>query len=205
VLACVKSGSPASPVACGQSWPRLRARKTAGTEKRRSTEPKNTVTMGVANTAAFMRYPILKRPSSEPALRYKISASGSRQQRIVGIDGFRFVAILAVIFSHMSGVFPAPVIGCSRFAVPFFFVMAGFFLAQPGPSLSISVARVCRRLLIPFAFWLAFYLLWFHPPAAAFREPMFLADLIIEGGPAYHLGLAPVSWSVERLGSGYLM
>src|SRR5438874_6744861 len=45
--------APAAPVACGQARPRLRATaltQMAGAEKRRSTEPRNTVTMGVAAT-----------------------------------------------------------------------------------------------------------------------------------------------------------
>jgi fucose 4-O-acetylase-like acetyltransferase len=67
------------------------------------------------------------------------------------------------------------VIGCFMFGVPFIFVVSEYILAARASRVG-SVTRVCRRQLIPFAFWLAFCLLWFHPTSGGIRA---------SGGPGF--------------------
>jgi surface polysaccharide O-acyltransferase-like enzyme len=126
------------------------------------------------------------------AIPLRAMAASSRE-RITGIDCGRFVAVIAVIFIHARTTRPESLAAesAARFAVPFFFMTAGFFLSHPGTALLGAAGRVCRRLLVPFLVWLAVYLLWFRPGLSEFRHPKYLALLLIRGGPANHLWFLP--------------
>lgn len=114
-------------------------------------------------------------------------------ERSTGLDVGRAIAILTVVFGHAQ----TSIVSTSaydigaRFAVPFFFLISGFFLKRPELPLAISMVQLAQRLLVPFAVWLAIYLLWFEPPLGAFLDPIFLAKLAIQGGPAHHLWFLP--------------
>ncbi|WP_062207076.1 acyltransferase [Aureimonas sp. AU12] len=113
--------------------------------------------------------------------------------RSIGLDVGRAIAVLTVVFGHaQTGIVGTTAydIG-ARFAVPFFFLVSGFFLRRPDAPLAMSLVRLAQRLLLPFALWLAIYLAWFEPPASAFLDPIFLVKLIVQGGPAHHLWFLP--------------
>ncbi|MDL2336233.1 MAG: acyltransferase [Pseudomonadota bacterium] len=95
-------------------------------------------------------------------------------KRIQAIDFFRLISIVAVIVIHTvpfssdktplgSRLDLATFINqSSRFAVPYFFVIAGFFWATKfdgAMSVAAPTIRMVRRILLIFLFWSAFYLL----------------------------------------------
>lgn len=116
-------------------------------------------------------------------------AGPALRERITGVDFGRFVAVVAVVFIHARDGAPiaSPLEMAARFAVPFFFVVAGFFFSHGSDSFWRAAVKVLLRLLVPFAFWILVYLMWFRPGPEAFSSLKFWAKLFIEGGPAYHL------------------
>lgn len=114
--------------------------------------------------------------------------------RIVGLDCGRLLAVVAVIFIHAQNgtAFGAMAELLSRFAVPYFFVQAGFFLSRIArPSLA-DAGRTLQRLYLPFAIWVALYLvIWIHPAPDDFRHGKFILSLLVQGGPVYHLWFLP--------------
>lgn len=109
------------------------------------------------------------------------AASPSRNE---SIEALRVIAVLAVIMIHtkpfMRDLFPGPEYRLleylfnqpPRFAVPFFFVTAGYFWgrkALSGPSPSIGVTRYVLRLAGVWAGWSVLYLMVpsFWPPLLA--------------------------------------
>lgn len=131
----------------------------------------------------------------------------NRQQRSIGIDLFRGLAILAVAILHVDGGIKVLPVGWSRitdfalFAVPFFLALS-FYLAidklyassQPYPLRS----RLAR-LLIPYSFWSAFYLVYKVIKYGIGGEPSKLANLFQDplsllcfGGTAFHLYFLPL-------------
>lgn len=114
-------------------------------------------------------------------------------ERSVGLDCGRTVAVVAVVFVHTQANVPFTT-ACdvaTRFAVPFFFLLAGFFLRVPAGPIAPALRQVALRTLAPFALWLAIYLLWFQPPMSDWRSPIFLVKLLVQGGPAHHLWFLP--------------
>lgn len=129
------------------------------------------------------------------------------QKRLVGIDLFRGLAIYAVVILHTDeGISVLPpvwswITDFSLFAVPFFLATA-FYLAidklyrsqSPYPIRSRLV-----RLLIPYAFWTVFYLLykvlkWTAAGESSqlfglFQDPL---SLFFFGGAAFHLYFLPL-------------
>lgn len=109
--------------------------------------------------------------------------------RIVSIDFFRFIAVYAVIFIHtkpfMRDLFPDPSYRWveylfnqpSRFAVPFFFVTSGYFLA-PKYEGAVPPSTVClqyvKRILFLFVTWSILYTVipadWAGMMAVGYRE-----------------------------------
>jgi len=94
--------------------------------------------------------------------------------RIVSIDFFRFIAVFAVILVHtkpfMRDLFPDSSYRLAeyifnqppRFAVPFFFITSGYFLAQKyggGSEKKTVCARYVKRLLLLLAAWSILYTL----------------------------------------------
>ena len=96
--------------------------------------------------------------------------------RVIGIDAIRILATLAVIFVHTKPFMSTDeyadtpysllrdvIIQFSRFAVPFFFLAAGYFLSRRLTPIPESASRVwpyLRRLGILYLIWSALYLLF---------------------------------------------
>lgn len=115
------------------------------------------------------------------------------RERLQGIDCGRAIAVLVVVFGHAQVQVPHTTAYdvMARFAVPFFFMLAGYFFRLPEGPLLPALLKLCARFLVPFAIWLAIYLLWFQPPIEAFGSPLYLARLLVQGGPAHHLWFLP--------------
>jgi surface polysaccharide O-acyltransferase-like enzyme len=125
----------------------------------------------------------------------------ARSKRIATIDAGRFIAVLAVILihtassTHFAALADAPAevspLGAltdqlCRFAVPYFFVTSGFFLARSQTSLS-SAWRIVRRIAPIYIFWTLTFLAC-HPEAYKYLGlPSFYARLLFTGGIAPHL------------------
>ena len=98
--------------------------------------------------------------------------------RVIGIDAIRILATLAVIFLHAKPFMSAHDYGAtpysvlrdvivqfSRFAVPFFFIAAGYFLRRrltPAPESASLAWLYLRRIGMLYLIWAALYLLF--PP-----------------------------------------
>lgn len=96
---------------------------------------------------------------------------GDSAQRIASIDAFRSIAIMAVVVIHTQpfwaerftlGEWPALIINqTARFAVPFFFIISGFFVAKgitPVRPARVVVRKQARRIAIILLFWSLAYL-----------------------------------------------
>lgn len=96
---------------------------------------------------------------------------GNSNHRIASIDAFRGIAMIAVIAIHTQpfwserfivGEWPALLINqIARFAVPFFFVISGFFLARgvtPSRSAIIVAKKQAYRISVILLFWSLAYL-----------------------------------------------
>jgi peptidoglycan/LPS O-acetylase OafA/YrhL len=112
--------------------------------------------------------------------------------RYHGVDATRVAAVLAVIFIHMPDVDQATHWAnlLSRWAVPFFFVAAGYFAAGKNRSIGAETRRVLIRLGIPYAFWVGAYLLFLEPHITG-MSTRDVGRLILFGGPAIHLWFVP--------------
>lgn len=129
------------------------------------------------------------------------------QQRLVGIDLFRGLAIYAVILLHIDeGVQVMPptwmrIHDFALFAIPFFLATA-FYLAINKLYLSQSsypLGSRLVRLLIPYGIWSAFYLIYKSAKyliasqssmlMELFQDPL---SLIFFGGAAFHLYFLPL-------------
>jgi surface polysaccharide O-acyltransferase-like enzyme len=113
--------------------------------------------------------------SPQPLTPYLSARSSTR---IVGIDVIRILAILAVIFLHTKpfmsahdyagtpyGVLRDLIVQFSRFAVPFFFLAAGYFLSRrltTSPESASLAWPYIRRISGLYLIWSAVYLLF--PP-----------------------------------------
>ncbi|WP_188312099.1 acyltransferase [Salinarimonas soli] len=119
--------------------------------------------------------------------------------RIVGIDAFRVPAVLAVILIHSTPTgqteIGAPQImnQISRFAVPFFFVLSGYFIGLRGiDSASSTFYRVARRTLPVFIVWTSLYAIVAPGGIERTLKVGTLIYTIITGGPfGYHLWFLP--------------
>jgi surface polysaccharide O-acyltransferase-like enzyme len=124
-----------------------------------------------------------------PAL---IGDKGPAGERIIGLDAVRYLGFIGAVLLH--AIYALPAIGAigeligqsARFAVPYFFIVAGMFLTKRA-----EVVPVLRRLLIPFAFWVVVYLFASGDGLTALTSPRYLIRLFVEGGPGFHLWFLP--------------
>ena len=119
-------------------------------------------------------------------------------------DLLRIVSAFAVVLLHVAGNWASrlqpgdthylSIIFCrvlSSFAVPVFFMLSGMFFVDPNRHVDIpKIVLGCRRLLIAFVFWSAFYALVFPP------HKLFIGQFL--KGPG-HL------WFLPALASCYLV
>ena len=128
--------------------------------------------------------------------------SDGTSARLSGPDALRFVAFCAVVVLHAlgdtSGQPGAALVGnVMRFAVPFFFLLSGYFLSGTA-SFSTILLRTLRRLVPVFLVWLVIYM-WAAGDLATFGRPALMARYLVTGGPAYHL------WFLPALGIGIVI
>ena len=98
--------------------------------------------------------------------------SSNSIQRIASIDAFRSIAMMAVVVIHAPpfwaeratlGEWPAIIVNqAARFAVPFFFIISGFFLARSvvtsaRPAVMVATKQA-RRIAVVLLFWSLAYL-----------------------------------------------
>jgi surface polysaccharide O-acyltransferase-like enzyme len=123
--------------------------------------------------------------------------------RLVGIDLFRVVAFVAVVLIHTSTLGDENprsaghiIEGLCRFAVPYFFMVSGYFLGDRG--FFSTVDRTMRRLFPIFLIWAMFYC-WFFTGALMPFTPHAIVQFLYTGMPGYHL------WFLPALGSAILI
>lgn len=126
--------------------------------------------------------------------------------RKIGVDFFRLVGFIAVVALHAKppgNIFFETV---TRFAVPYFFLVAGYFLANRPLDPRATFARQAPRLLTVYFIWLVFYTI-LH--IALFAGSPFKAyfRFLVTGGPAFHLWFIPAllawvtafAWAARRM------
>ena len=138
-------------------------------------------------------------------------ASAGRSRRDGAIDAARFVAFVAVVLIHTidAGHYFDPnsaqaadprlpidagqvIDQMARFAVPFFFVASGYFLARKDLSnVPASLWSIARRIVPVYAVWTAAFTLADPTARASLGQPGFWARLLTQGGTAPHLWFLP--------------
>jgi len=129
------------------------------------------------------------------------------QQRLIGIDAFRVLAIYAVIIVHIDeGIKNIPpgwfnIINFASFCVPFFLATA-FYLAISklyASQKTYPLRSRLTRLLIPYGFWSIFYLLYKAAKYLVVGETSRLVELLRDplsliflGGVSFHLYFLPL-------------
>jgi surface polysaccharide O-acyltransferase-like enzyme len=131
--------------------------------------------------------------------------AGSDQASVVpardaGIDAFRFLMAMGVIAGHVLSLLPnpagqpwgmpawaVPIDAVLRSAVPFFFIVSGYFFRYDR-GFAQTVRYVCLRILPIYGLWLLVYLAFgfLRPNPVPFRLLM-----LAEGGYGYHLWFLP--------------
>jgi surface polysaccharide O-acyltransferase-like enzyme len=130
-----------------------------------------------------------------------------RQPRLIGIDLFRGLAILAVAILHIDGgiqVLPTgwqQITRFAMFAVPFFLALS-FYLAFERSYSSLQPYPLwvrLNRLLMPYLFWSTIYLLYKIVKYGAAGDVSKLVNLFTDplalicfGGAAFHLYFLPL-------------
>jgi surface polysaccharide O-acyltransferase-like enzyme len=134
------------------------------------------------------------------------------KSRMAGIDAVRFIAVFCVVLIHTAHgisytILIRPPLGpqfasfrisigdviteLCRWAVPFFFVSAGYFAWRPEERLSVTASRLAQRVFPVYLIWSVLYNLaspwnfqWFFQPNLALRW-------ILNGGAGDHLWFLP--------------
>lgn len=122
------------------------------------------------------------------------------QSRIIGIDAFRTIAFFFVVLLHCL---PADISGeagaygvinhLCRFAVPYFFIVSGYFLAQRGDEIWSTLWRLISRLLPAFLAWVLLYDLYWYL-TGQWNEPVYfglIGHTLLTGHKAFHLWFLP--------------
>ena len=111
--------------------------------------------------------------------------------RLPGIDAMRYLAFCAVVVLH------TPKFGAGaridelmRFAVPFYFISAGYFLARAPAELGAAMSQKAQRLLVPYALWFVVYAVVYgvNPDS---RTPLGVLQWFVTGGAGFHLWFLP--------------
>ncbi|WKL58480.1 acyltransferase [Asticcacaulis sp. ZE23SCel15] len=118
--------------------------------------------------------------------------------RLAGIDLFRFLAFVAVLIIHTvsqtEGVININSLAqhASRFAVPFYFIVSGYFFCRfSGPAFE-GIKKVIFRIVPVYFFWLLIYLVFFPKGWPWFTGIHRIAEFLVGGGAiGYHLWFLP--------------
>ncbi len=95
-------------------------------------------------------------------------------KHLINLDIVRLIAILGALFIHLTyPIYARPdffggstwwlvtiISAFSRISIPLFIMLSGYLLIPKTESWSKTSRRLIQRLIIPFAFWFGFYLLW---------------------------------------------
>ncbi len=130
--------------------------------------------------------------AAAPVTYCAVVATGtSAKNRSTGIDAARFIAVCGIPFIHVEHVAPlnTAIDLAFRFAVPFFFVVAGYFLSTK--PLIEAASKQALRLGVPFAVWLTAYFIASGRPLSSITSVGDFVRLLIYGGPGYHLWFLP--------------
>jgi len=124
-------------------------------------------------------------------------------KREVGADALRIACFVGIVLIHTNshgGFTGYPAAGfladeLSRFAVPSFFIVSGYFWKPEAIGFPQLPLRVARRVLPPFAVWFAIYTvlgtIGFMGAEYAQRTPLQLVTALWSGGAGYHLWFLP--------------
>lgn len=154
--------------------------------------------MSDASWQTAPRFPALARRglASDTDTAPPRSPAARRPDRIVGIDAGRAIGVVAVVLIHTAASRPLGfgidagrlIDQLCRWAVPFYFVASGYFLAcridgPVGPMLRAVVAR----LGVVFLTWSAIYLLLSRTGPSRLLDPAAAFRWLVTGEPAWHL------------------
>jgi surface polysaccharide O-acyltransferase-like enzyme len=138
------------------------------------------------------------------------------RERLAGVDAVRYICVFAVVLIH---VLPdtAPtyqitvedvISEASRFAVPFFFISAGFFLARRDlNNRRATILLIIKRIVPIYVFWDLAYTIGDVHSLEILSNPRFLLHLIATGGSGFHLWFLPtlgLSMALVVITAGYL-
>ena len=125
------------------------------------------------------------------------------KKRNIGIDAFRTIALFFVVILHClpygADNFEAyDLVNLStRFAVPFFFIVSGYFIAQSKRSVFVGIKSLLFRLCPIFIGWLVLYYMLFYTwwfMSGETPQPLSLKLIVyifLTGGDALHLWFLP--------------
>ncbi len=132
------------------------------------------------------------------------------QKRFLGIDAGKFVAALGVILIHTANgdhfrataptdevlafyVDVGRFLGqMSRFAVPFFFIAAGYFLrSKLDKPFNIIVFNLVKRMIPIYFIWSLFYVLIISKRMIWLSDPIHWLEWLVNGGPGFQLWFLP--------------
>jgi len=134
------------------------------------------------------------------------NAAGAVPSRNQSVDAFRLLAALSVIILHVEypnlpSAIPIGLRLMSRWAIPFFFIISGYFLANPGvTSKRLNVQSAVERLIWVFLVW-SFIYAWvvIYQYDLAMSIKRIVSPYFIYFGNFVHL------WFIPSLIFGYLM
>ena len=115
---------------------------------------------------------------------------GQAGYRHIGIDAGRVIAFFAVVFIHAMGasasdgssITPETILSfLGRFAVPFYFLSAGYFLVRKVDRPFHAIWGIALRLVPVFVFWALFYRFVYGPGLSGFSGPAEVLKFIGRG------------------------
>lgn len=114
-----------------------------------------------------------------------------------GVDLGRVLGCFSIILLHQSaadygkaGLISDIFDQAARWAVPFFFVMAGYFTRFEIGSWAVT-KRLLGQVLPLYLAWFAFYVALADPAIVRLNDPLWLAAALVFGGPGFHLWFMP--------------
>ncbi|MDC7676685.1 acyltransferase family protein [Asticcacaulis machinosus] len=118
--------------------------------------------------------------------------------RLAGIDLFRFIAFVAVLVIHTvpqtAGLIEANSLAwhAARFAVPFYFIVSGYFFCRFSGTAFEGIKKVVFRIMPVYFIWLLIYTVFFPESWGWLTQAYRVAEYLISGGPVgYHLWFLP--------------
>lgn len=120
--------------------------------------------------------------------------TASTSRRLIGVDAFRLIGFAGVVLLHTVAGHPTPEVDVSKFvdllchfAVPYFFLVSGYFAGVKANTTFADFLRTIRRVGVIFLFWAVLYCALQRTPPRLFVEPRFLVQFLLDGAAGYHL------------------